>query len=102
KRWMSGSMHLPFYMVLILIMHSAYYPVLLPFYVYTSVGVAFSIFAFKLFLQSIFLHICLRRLHLSIPWWLYIVVEFYFVISSIILIIYFLLPISFKWKGRRY
>jgi cellulose synthase/poly-beta-1,6-N-acetylglucosamine synthase-like glycosyltransferase len=102
KRWMTGSMHLPFYMILILGMHSAYYPVLLPFYAYTSVGIVVGIFVFKLLLQSIYLHACLRKLNKSVPWWLYVLVEFYFVISSIILIIYFLLPISFRWKGRKY
>lgn len=102
KRWMRGSMHLPYYMVVILIMHSAYYPVLLPFFIHTSAGIALSIFGLKLIMQSIYLRVCLHRLGLSIPWWLYLLVELYFVVSSIVLIIYFLLPISFRWKGRKY
>ncbi|MFD2245252.1 glycosyltransferase [Pontibacter ruber] len=102
KRWMRGSMHLPFYMVLILVLHSAYYPVLLPFFAYTSVGVMLTIFVFKLLLQSLYINICLRRVGQPVPWWLYIAFEFYMVISSIILIVYFFLPSKIRWKGRKY
>lgn len=102
KRWMRGSMHLPFYMVTILVLHAAYYPVLLPFFVHTSVGVMLAIFLGKLFLQSLFAHICLERIGLTAPWWLYVVFELYLVISSIVLIVFFFLPTSIRWKGRHY
>ena len=102
KRWMRGSMYLPFYMVLILVLHSAYYPVLLPFFAYTSVSVMLAIFCFKLLLQSIYLNICLRRVGQQVPWWLYIVFELYMVVASIILIVYFFVPARIRWKGRSY
>jgi len=101
-RWMRGSMHLPFYMAVIFILHAAYYPVLLPFFLYTSVGAAFAIFATKLLLQSFFAAACLRRLGRSVPWWLLILFELYLVVSSVILIIFFFLPMKVNWKGRRY
>jgi cellulose synthase/poly-beta-1,6-N-acetylglucosamine synthase-like glycosyltransferase len=102
KRWMRGSMHLPLYMTVILILHSAYYPVLLPFFLYTSVGMALAIFAFKLLLQSLYVHLCLRRVSQSAAWWFYIAFELYLVVSSVILIIYFFLPLNITWKGRKY
>ncbi|WP_162052274.1 glycosyltransferase [Pontibacter pamirensis] len=102
KRWMRGSMHLPLYMAIIFILHSAYYPVLLPFFTYTSVGVALAIFVFKLLLQSLYVHICLQRLGQSAPWWFYIAFEIYLVVTSVILILYFFLPLSISWKGRKY
>jgi cellulose synthase/poly-beta-1,6-N-acetylglucosamine synthase-like glycosyltransferase len=102
KRWMSGTMHLPLYMAIIFIVHAAYYPVLLPFFIYTSVASMAGIFVLKLILQSIFINICLRRLRLSIPWWLYIMFEVYMVIASIIMILFFLLPSKTVWKGRKY
>ncbi len=102
KRWMRGSMHLPFYMAVIFILHSAYYPVLLPFFAYTSVSTMLSIFVFKLVLQSIYIAICLRRLGERVPWWLYILFELYMVIGSVILIVYFFLPLKIRWKGRQY
>ncbi|WP_439882253.1 glycosyltransferase [Pontibacter sp. MBLB2868] len=102
KRWMKGSMHLPFYMAIIFIMHAAYYPVLLPFFAYTSVTVMLSIFALKLLLQSTYLFLCLRRLGRSVPFWLYFMFELYLVVTSVILIIFFFLPVKTNWKGRRY
>ncbi|WP_276497028.1 glycosyltransferase [Pontibacter litorisediminis] len=102
RRWMRGSMHLPWYMAIIFILHSAYYPILLPFFTYTSVSVMLAIFTFKLLLQSLYLHLCLRRLGRSAPWYLYFFFELYLVISSVILIIYFFLPLKIRWKGRKY
>ncbi|MBC5774946.1 glycosyltransferase [Pontibacter sp. KCTC 32443] len=102
KRWMSGSMHLPLYMAIILILHSAYYPVLIPFFAYTSVGVMGAIFTLKMLFQSLFVHICLRRLNLAVPWLYYLLFELYLVVSSVILIIYFFLPVKTIWKGRKY
>ncbi|WP_299823425.1 glycosyltransferase [uncultured Pontibacter sp.] len=102
KRWMRGAMHLPLYMTIILILHSAYYPVLLPFVFYTSVGTVLAIFAFKLVLQSLYLRICLRRVQQSVPLWLYFLFEVYLVISSIVLLVFFFLPVKTNWKGRKY
>ncbi|GAB3538207.1 glycosyltransferase family 2 protein [Pontibacter brevis] len=102
KRWMRGSMHLPLYMAVIFILHSAYYPVLLPFFAHTSVGVALAIFVFKLLLQSLYVHVCLRRVGQSAPWWFYVAFEFYLVVTSVILIIYFFLPLRISWKGRKF
>lgn len=102
KRWMRGSMHLPFYMAIIFILHAAYYPVLLPFFAYTSVGTMLAIFMFKLLLQSVYLHVCLRRVGQRVSWWLYPLFELYLVISSVILIVYFFLPLKTVWKGRKY
>jgi len=101
-RWMRGSMHLPFYMAVIFILHGAYYPVLLPFFLYTSVGTALVIFVTKLLLQSLFAAICLHRLGRSAPWWLFILFELYLVVSSLILILFFFLPMKVNWKGRKY
>ena len=75
---------------------------LLPFFAYTSVGVMGAIFALKLLLQSLYVHICLRRLGQSVPWWLYIAFEIYLLVSSVVLIFYFFLPLHITWKGRKY
>ncbi len=102
KRWMSGSMHLPVYMAVIFIIHSAYYPVLIPFFLYTSVAAMGGIFALKLIFQSIFLYNCLLRLRLTVPLHYYLLFELYLVLSTIILVIYFFLPVKTTWKGRKY
>jgi cellulose synthase/poly-beta-1,6-N-acetylglucosamine synthase-like glycosyltransferase len=102
KRWMRGSVLMPPYMFAVFVLHSAYYPVLLPFIFHASAGIAGSIFLAKLLLQSVFLHVCLKRLDRRAPWWLYLVFELYLVVSTIVLILYFFLPTKIRWKGRRY
>ncbi|WP_187261640.1 glycosyltransferase [Pontibacter beigongshangensis] len=103
RRWMRGSMHLPFYMVVILVLHAAYYPVWLPFFLYTSIGVMMGIFGLKLLLQSIYLRLCLKRVQLPLPPWpLYLLFELYLIFTSVLLILYFLIPSGVSWKGRRF
>ena len=102
KRWMRGSVHMPKYMFALFVLHSAYYPVLVPFFFQATVGMAAGIAVAKLLLQSLFLHTCLKRLHLRAAWWHYIVFELYLLVTSFILIIYFFIPTKVKWKGRKY
>lgn len=102
KRWMRGSVFMPVYMFAIFVLHSAYYPVLLPFFFQVSAGIAAFIFVAKLLLQSLYLRICLRRLGQSASWWLYPVFELYLLVTSIILILYFFVPTKISWKGRKY
>ncbi|WP_114782319.1 glycosyltransferase [Botryobacter ruber] len=102
RRWMRGSMQLPLYMKLILIMHAAYYPVWLPFFAYVSASTFFAVFGLKLVLQSLYIHICYKRLQLRPPWHLYLLFELYMIVSSVILILYFFMPGGVRWKGRTY
>jgi cellulose synthase/poly-beta-1,6-N-acetylglucosamine synthase-like glycosyltransferase len=102
KRWMRGSVHMPKYMFALFVLHSAYYPVLVPFFFQAPVGIAAGIAVAKLLLQSLFLHTCLKRLHRRAAWWHYIVFELYLLVTSFILIIYFFIPTKVKWKGRKY
>src|SRR5690606_30499079 len=102
KRWMRGSVFMPKYMFALFVLHSAYYPVLIPFFFKASVGIALSIAVVKLLLQSLFMHICLKRLNRSASWWQYILFELYLLVTSFILILYFFLPTKVKWKGRKY
>jgi cellulose synthase/poly-beta-1,6-N-acetylglucosamine synthase-like glycosyltransferase len=102
KRWMRGSMHLPVYMAFIFILHAAYYPVLLPFFAYTSVSIMVAIFVLKLLFQTIYIKVCLSRLNVSAPLWLLILFELYLVTTSVILILFFFMPGKTIWKGRKY
>ncbi|MCP2045233.1 glycosyltransferase [Pontibacter sp. HSC-36F09] len=102
KRWMRGSVFMPKYMFALFVLHSAYYPVLIPFFFKASLGIALSIAVVKLLLQSVFMHICLKRLNRSASWWQYIAFELYLLVTTFVLIFYFFLPTKVKWKGRRY
>lgn len=103
KRWMRGSMHLPWYMIVVLMLHAAYYPVILPFFLHTSVATALSVFGAKLVLQSIYIRSCFRRVRLDVPSAsLLLLFELYMLVSSLVLIVFYFLPVKINWKGRRY
>jgi cellulose synthase/poly-beta-1,6-N-acetylglucosamine synthase-like glycosyltransferase len=102
RRWMRGSVHLPWYMLLLFVIHSSYYPVWLPFFAHTSLGIWFTIFLGKLVLQSLFVHKCLTYVHRKTNWTDVLLLEVYLLVSTMVLLIYFFLPFKIKWKGRTY
>ncbi|RNI27439.1 glycosyltransferase [Rufibacter immobilis] len=102
RRWMRGSVHLPWYMLLLFVLHSAYYPVWLPFFLHTSVEIWLGIFCAKVVVQGLFVHLCLRRVGRKTNWPDLFLLEIYLLVSGFILIIYFFLPVKIRWKGRLY
>ncbi|RNI28931.1 glycosyltransferase [Rufibacter latericius] len=102
RRWMRGSVHLPWYMLLLFVIHSCYYPVWLPFFTHASVGIWFAIFLAKVLLQSLFLQKCLTQLGRRTIWKDLILLEVYLLFTSLILIAFFFLPFKIRWKGRLY
>ncbi len=102
KRWMQGSMNLPWHMTLILIVHGAYYPIVLPFFWHAGFLVAGGVFLGKLLLQTIFIKWGFHRLHLPVSWPLLILFEFYQLALTLVLLLFFFLPLKVNWKGRRY
>ncbi len=102
RRWMRGSVHLPWYMLLLFVIHSSYYPVWLPLFLHTSLSVAGGVFVAKLLLQSLFVHLCLKRVNRKTNWLDLLWLEIYLLVSSLVLIVFFFLPFKIRWKGRLY
>jgi cellulose synthase/poly-beta-1,6-N-acetylglucosamine synthase-like glycosyltransferase len=102
KRWMRGIWHLPWYMVIIFVIYASFYAFCLPFIAHTSLSVVAGIFAGKLFLQTIFIKQCLRRLDLRYPAQQILLFEFYALVVSLVTILFFLLPLKIRWKDRKY
>ncbi|GGK81966.1 glycosyltransferase [Rufibacter glacialis] len=102
RRWMRGSVHLPWYMLLLFVVHSSYYPVWLPYFLHTSMGVFAAIFAFKVLLQSLFVLVCAHRVGVKVKGLDLFFLEFYLLFTSMVLIIFFFLPLKIRWKGRLY
>ncbi|ALJ00929.1 glycosyltransferase [Rufibacter tibetensis] len=102
RRWMRGSVHLPWYMLMLFVVHSSYYPVWFPLFMHTSWGIWLGIFVFKVFLQSLFVHASVKRVGLKTRWPDLFFLEIYLLVSFMILIVFFFLPFKVKWKGRYY
>ncbi|WP_192820627.1 glycosyltransferase [Rufibacter sp. LB8] len=102
RRWMRGSVKLPWYMLLLFVVHASYYPVWLPFFLHSSLAFMGAIFLAKLLLQSCFVYICARRVNWKTSVWDILLLEPYLLFTSLILILGFFLPFKIKWKGRYY
>ena len=102
KRWMQGIRHLPWYMSLVLVVYASFYAFCLPFLAHVSPLIVLSIFLGKLFLQTLFINQCLTRVNLKYSVWSILLFEFYSIFVSLITILFFLLPVRFRWKERKY
>ncbi|MEM9982242.1 MAG: glycosyltransferase [Bacteroidota bacterium] len=101
KRWMRGALRLPWYMVLYLWLQVAFFPCIIAVLFEQPVA-GITIWSIKISLQSLFIRLLLRRIRHSQPWYYLILYEFYIGFLSATLIIYYILPIKIRWKGRTY
>ncbi|MFC5269960.1 glycosyltransferase [Adhaeribacter terreus] len=102
KRWMQGTMHLPLYMKLVLILYASFYVVLVPFFWLVPVGVACAVLLLKWLFQSCFLVICLKKLNRKATLKDLVFFEGYQLFISAALLIFYFLPLKVIWKGRKY
>ena len=102
KRWMTGSMHLPWYMIGIFTLHASFYVVLLTSFYYLSMGAMLSMAAAKLLLQTLLNRQSLQRLRLTGLLRYSLLFELYLLFLSVVLIPFYFLPIRINWKGRAY
>ncbi len=102
KRWMKGAMHLPFYMAAILIVYTSFYFVLIPFLWRAPVIYGLALLGLKWIFQSVFLQTCLRRVNRKASITDLLLFEGYQVFTSVILVVFYFLPVKVIWKGRKY
>lgn len=102
KRWMTGSMHLPWYMVAVFVLHASFYVVLLTSFYYLSAWAMLGLSAGKLLLETLFLRISLKRLRLERLLGALPAYEVYLLLLTVVLIPFYYLPIKINWKGREY
>jgi cellulose synthase/poly-beta-1,6-N-acetylglucosamine synthase-like glycosyltransferase len=101
KRWMSGALKLPAFMVTILILQALYYPAMLAL-IFVNPLVAIPLFGLKITLQSLFINKILERLNQYVPLGNLFIFEFYSGFISLALLFYYILPLPVKWKGRKF
>jgi cellulose synthase/poly-beta-1,6-N-acetylglucosamine synthase-like glycosyltransferase len=102
RRWMEGIYHIPVYMSIIFILYSCFYPVWIPYFLDATLAIYWSIFALKLLWQTVFIHLCARRVGLKFPVWQLVLYEFFMMFIAIASIVYYILPVKITWKQRKY
>ena len=101
KRWMKGGMQLAWFMKVALLVQGLYYPLSLALFYFFPLIIS-SIWGVKTLLQSIYIAKQYKRLELKIPWFGVIKYEIYNCIFTVLLLVYFVLPINVNWKSREY
>ncbi|AKQ47574.1 family 2 glycosyl transferase [Rufibacter radiotolerans] len=102
RRWMRGSFHLPWYMWVLLAIHTAFYPVWIPFFLKAPLAFGTTVYLLKVLCQSVFVHLCLRHAGRKTNWIDLVLLEGYVLFNSVVLLVLLFLPIKIKWKGRQY
>lgn len=101
KRWMKGALELPWPIVLILGIQALFFP---SFILALFIEPSISLFAFaaKVLFQSIFVRYAMSKVGLKENPIMLLFYECYSAVLSLLLLIFYLLPIKMDWKGRKY
>ena len=101
KRWMTGALKLPFPILGILMLQSAFYP-LLVLLMFVNARLACWLWAAKVFFQSMFIARLFIQLNQRTRFLSLIAYEFYSGLLSVCLLVFYILPVRVRWKGRKY
>lgn len=101
KRWLTGGRELPFYWWLLFGLLASFVPVLLVFGAYQPV-LALQLYGIKLGIQSLFILLLQHKLGIKQNVFLVVVYDVYAAVMMFAAGLFFILPISMKWKKRTY
>ncbi|WP_375445244.1 glycosyltransferase [uncultured Fibrella sp.] len=101
KRWMRGAFSLPLPLLGGVLFQYLLVPLLVLVCLF-SVKIALSIYAVKLLIQSLLLAYTLQRTQQTHRWFDAVLYEPYQVVLGTLSVLYYLLPIPIRWKGRTY
>ncbi len=101
KRWMRGALKLPPFMKTLLVIQALYFPAMLAM-IFVNPLVALPLFGLKITVQSLFINKIFDRMNQYLPLGHLFIFEFYSGFLSFALMIYYLLPLPVKWKGRKF
>lgn len=101
KRWMTGALQLPPFVVILLAFQALYYPAMLAM-IFVNPFVAIPLFGLKITIQSLFINKIVERLNQYVPLGNLFIFEFYSGFISVALLFFYILPLPVKWKGRKF
>jgi len=101
KRWMKGAVQLPLPIVTILIVQALYFPSIIILFIFNA-EIAFFIIALKLLFQSLFVILVSTVINERINFLKTVIFEFYSALIALVTMLFYLLPIKIRWKGRKY
>jgi cellulose synthase/poly-beta-1,6-N-acetylglucosamine synthase-like glycosyltransferase len=101
KRWMTGGLKLHWFLQSLLVTQGVYFPVfLLGLFFFTKVALGVALL--KLILQSCFLMYYYTRIGQKVAFYELLSYEIYNSLFTSVLLVFYLLPIKYNWKNRKY
>lgn len=101
KRWMKGALKLPLILVILLAVQAMFFPLLLVLAV-SSPAQAVLFLLLKMASRWIFVRLVSAGIEKKVPYKALIFYEIYAGVLSLMLSLFYLLPVKIKWKGREY
>ena len=101
KRWSVGVFQLPWYFLILLLFQAAFYPVALLLLVF-DYQVALCIMVFKQTIQLLFIMHAYKKLQHPVSIVALLLFELYSATLSLMLLLFYVLPVKVNWKGRKY
>jgi cellulose synthase/poly-beta-1,6-N-acetylglucosamine synthase-like glycosyltransferase len=101
KRWMRGAVQLPVLMVTLLAIQALFFPAMI-LGLLLDPGLFSLLWGLKLLVQSAFILRIARRAGEKEKLWQVLLYECYSAMLSLSLLLFYLLPVPVRWKGRKY
>lgn len=101
KRWMRGAVQLPVLMVTLLAIQALFFPAMI-LGLLLDPGLFSLLWGFKLLVQSVFILRVAQRVGEKEKLWQVLLYECYSAMLSLSLLLFYMLPIPVRWKGRKY
>lgn len=101
KRWLIGAKGLNFKWKTILFLFSLFYPLLI-FLSFYSLKNVVIIWLCKVVLQSVLVIVISKKLKNKINFFYLFCFEFYSIVSTLLISIFYLIPIKMEWKNRKF
>lgn len=101
KRWLTGGKELPLYWWLMLCVFGLFYPAIL-FLLFTQPALAIKCWLLKFIFEAAIINRQLYRLQQPTTLLLLIVHQFYSMVLSMSVAVFYFLPFKFAWKNRYY
>lgn len=100
RRWMEGAMQLPWWMILLLVVQALFFPLVF-LLMLENIMAALLLWLVKVVLQGLLIRQVFLRIQEAsrLPLWSF---EGYSILLGLSLLLFYLLPLRVKWKGRKY
>lgn len=101
KRWLTGAVQLPLFVVFLLLIQAMYYPSIIVAF-FLNWKIALAIFTVKALVQLSIVKSISYKIHTHISAFYLMAFEFYQIAVAMLSSVYFLFPTPIYWKGRKY